>query len=106
MGLSANLVLIGTNLKIEWLAHLHHVRLPEASFPDLGPSRGPLCTRLALLEDRVRPEALGLGAGAGAGGVRGALRCGYSCAPKTLLRLEAPTGARGGSQQLGHFSYC
>lgn len=29
MGLSANLVLIGTNLKIEWLAHLP----PTSAFP-------------------------------------------------------------------------
>ena len=82
-----------------------HVRLSEASFPDLGPSRGHFA-RLATSQGKGPPRGAG---GAGGSGSRGRARGARSAAtaepPKTLLRLGA-CSSRGGSQQLGHFSYC
>lgn len=69
------------------------IRLPEASFPDLGPSRGHFYPGWPLLEDRV---TRGAGAGAGSeaeGRARGA-RSAAGCAPKDASAPGRPQRER------------
>lgn len=100
VGLSANLVLIGTNLRSKSPAHLPPTSLlPRALFLGLGPPQSHL-RGLQLLQERVGTEAQG----SRSRGRAPCTRSAAAAAPPEALRVGARSAPEG-SQQLWYFCY-